>query len=268
MELPDGTRKECTVALALAEAIERGEIGPHYQPAVDLRDDTVVGIEALARWRSDDGEEVPPETFVPIAEQHGLIADLTHCMLEQVAGCSARGAANGTALPLSVNVSAATVDDELVAVVFGALDIGKLEPQQLTVELTETTLFPGHAVAHRSLSRLHRAGVRLSIDDFGIGWSSLAYLAELPVAELKIDRSFVQRLPHSHQIRCIVHRTIQLAGDLGVDVVAEGVETEEQRAALLELGCWHAQGFLMARPMPEAMLWDWLEDRDLAKGPR
>jgi EAL domain-containing protein (putative c-di-GMP-specific phosphodiesterase class I) len=267
MELPVRTREEQSVALALAEAIERGEIGPHYQPEIDLRDGTVVGIEALARW-SCGGEDVPPETFVPIAEQHGLINDLTHCVLEQVAGCGARAAANGTALPLSVNVSAATVDDELVAVVFGALDLGRLDPHQLTVELTETTLFPGHEAARRSLSRLHRAGVRLSIDDFGIGWSSLAYLADLPVAELKIDRSFVQRLPHCHQIRCIVRRTIQLAADLGVTVIAEGVETEEQRSALLDLGCWHAQGFLMARPMPEAALWDWLEDRAVAQGPR
>ncbi|MEY2571044.1 MAG: hypothetical protein QOE63_1394 [Acidimicrobiaceae bacterium] len=260
MEMPDGTGEEQAVASALATAIETGKVLPHYQPEIDLRDGRVVGIEALARWFDADLGEVPPDTFVPIAEQNGLITDLTHCMLEQVAACSARGAANGKALPLSVNVSAATMNDELVAQVYGALDLGCLEPHQLTVELTETTLFPGHEVARRSLQRLHSIGVRLSIDDFGIGWSSLAYLADLPVAELKIDRSFVQRLPESREIRCIVHRTVQLAADLGVAVVAEGVETEAQRQALLDIGCWQAQGFLMARPMPEAVLWDWLAE--------
>ena len=262
MKIPEGSREDDVVVSALAEAIDRGAVLAHFQPEIDLRDGHLVGVEALARWFDAELGEISPDTFVPIAEQSGLIADLTHCMLTQVAACGAHGAANGTALPLSVNVSAATMNDELVAQLFGAIELGRLHPEQLTVELTETTLFPRQDRARRSLQRLHDRGVRISVDDFGIGWSSLSYLADLPIAELKIDRSFVQRLPESYEVRCIVHRTVQLAADLGVAVVAEGVETEDQRDALLEIGCWHAEGFLMARPMPEALLWDWLAEND------
>lgn len=250
------------VAKALRRAIASGAVHAHYQPALDLRDGSLVGVEALARWHEPGFGAVSPDDFVPAAEQEGLMIDLTHCMLDQVAGCSARGAGKGRLLPLSVNISAASVSDELVALLFGALDVGRVQPHQLTVELTETSWFHDGVQARRSLRRLHDAQIRLSIDDFGIGWSSLAYLADLPVSELKIDRSFVQRLPDSYEIRCIVRRTIELAHDLGVTVVAEGIETEAQRTALLELGCWQAQGFLIARPMPENALWHWLERGD------
>jgi EAL domain-containing protein (putative c-di-GMP-specific phosphodiesterase class I)/DNA-binding NarL/FixJ family response regulator len=256
------------VANALGRAIKHGDVKAHYQPALDLRDGSLVGIEALARWHEPGFGSVSPTAFVPAAEQEGLMLDLTHCVLDQVAGCSARGAGEGKVLPLSVNVSAASVNDELVALLSSALDIGRLEPQQLTVELTETTLLPDDDHSRRLLEDVHRSEIRLSIDDFGIGWSSLAYLADLPVSELKIDRSFVQRLPESYEIRCIVGRMIELARDLGVDVVAEGIETEVQRTALLELGCWRAQGFLIARPMPESALWHWLDRVSFPAVPR
>lgn len=262
VDLLEDLDEERAVANALRRAIEHGEVRAHFQPEMDLRNGKLVGIEALARWNEPGVGVVSPDTFVPVAERTGLMLDLTHCMLDQVAQCSARARDRGAVLPLSVNVSAATVNDELVASLYGALEKGRLEPEQLTVELTETALFPGHDAAQRSLERVYRSGIRLSIDDFGIGWSSLAYLADLPVAEIKIDRSFVQRLPDSYEVTCIIRRTVQLADDLGVAVVAEGVETEAQRAALLELGCWRAQGYLMARPMPETALLHWIEAGD------
>ena len=256
------------VATALRRAIDRGAVEAHYQPALDLRDGSLVGVEALARWYEPGFGAVSPDDFVPAAEQEGLIIDLTERMLEHVAGCSARGAVNGNVLPLSVNVSAASVNDELVAQLHAALDAGHLEPHQLTVELTETTWFPDDDMARRSLQQVHDSQIRVSIDDFGIGWSSLAYLADLPVSELKIDRSFVQRLPASYAMRCIISRMIELSRDLGITVVAEGIETQAQRTALLELGCWRAQGYLIARPMPENALWHWLERGDhLRRGP-
>lgn len=246
------------MAELLRRAIECGAVHAQYQPEIDLRDGSVVGVEALARWYEPGIGQIPPHHFVELAERHDMILDLTDCMLEQVAQCSERAFDRGAVVPLSLNVSAASVNERLASTLCRALDSGRLEPHQLTIELTETERLPEHDAARRSLERVHRAGIRLSIDDFGIGWSSLRYLADLPVAEIKIDRSFVERLPRSHEIACIVRRSVQLADDLGIAVVAEGVEDEEQRGALLDLGCQRGQGYLIARPMDEADLLDWL----------
>lgn len=249
------------MAELLRAAIERSAVRAHYQPEVDLRDGSVVGVEALARWYEPELGEIPPHRFVELAERHGLILDLTDCMLEQVAQCSAWAVGQGAVLPLSLNVSAASVNEQLVTLLCAALDSGRIAPHQLTIELTETERLPGHDSARRALAFVQRAGIRVSIDDFGTGWSSLGYLADLPVVEIKIDRSFVKRLPESYEVTCIIGRILQLAEDLGLVVVAEGVEHESQRAVLLALGCYRAQGYLIAKPMAERELMDWLQRR-------
>lgn len=265
-QVRNANRSDDAMAELLRRAIECGAVRAHYQPEVDLRDGSLVGVEALARWYEPRVGQVPPMEFVALAERHGLILDLTECMLEQVAQCSARAFDRGAVVPLSLNVSAASVNEHLVALLCGALDSGRIGAHQLTIELTETARLPGDDAAKWSLACVHRAGIRLSIDDFGMGWSSLGHLAELPVAEIKIDRSFVQKLPGSYEVACIIRRTAQLAEDLGIVVVAEGVEDEAQRAALLDLGCRRAQGYLMARPMAEHELLDWLQPRDSSPG--
>jgi diguanylate cyclase (GGDEF)-like protein/PAS domain S-box-containing protein len=246
----------------LRRAIEADELLLHYQPKVDLKSRTITGTEALVRWRHPKRGMLPPDRFIPLAEQGGLIKALTRWVMgNAVAQCRA-WQRQGRELPVSVNLSARNLQDvRLLEDITGLLDTHSLPPHLLRLELTESTVMADPAHAVRVLGSLRDAGVAVAIDDFGTGYSSLAYLRRLPVSELKIDKSFVIGMAGREQEdAAIVRSTSDLGHILGLSVVAEGVEDERTLDLLGEIGCDAAQGYFIARPMPVAALEQWLGD--------
>jgi EAL domain-containing protein (putative c-di-GMP-specific phosphodiesterase class I) len=238
------------VESALRRAIP-AELVAHYQPVVALDDAHVVGTEALARWQHPSRGLVPPAEFIAIAEQTGLILPLGTWMLEE----ACRQTARWDGLRVSVNVSGRQVaEGSLVASVSRALEDSGLSPERLQLELTETVLMDdvdGHVAVMRELNEV---GVSLALDDFGKGYSSLGYLHRFPFDRIKIDRDFVRGLPDSRADRAIVSAVLSFAGALDMEVVAEGVETQQHVDALRELGCEYVQGFFFHRPMEAARI--------------
>jgi predicted signal transduction protein with EAL and GGDEF domain len=238
------------VESALRRAIP-AELVAHYQPVVALDDAHIVGTEALARWQHPSRGLVPPAEFIAIAEQTGLIVPLGTWMLDQ----ACRQAALWDGLRVSVNVSGRQVaEGSLVASVSRALEASGLPPDRLQLELTETVLMDdvdGHVAVMRDLKKV---GVSLALDDFGKGYSSLSYLHRFPIDRIKIDRDFVRGLSDSRADRAIVLAVLSFARALDMEVVAEGVETQQHVDALRELGCKYVQGFFFHRPMEAARI--------------
>jgi diguanylate cyclase (GGDEF)-like protein len=236
---------------ALRTAASEGEIRLHYQPKVSLRTGAVVGYEALAYWQHPTRGLLPPGAFVPAAERTGAIRHISRVVLAGAVEHLAVLRELGSDHTVSVNLTAIDLLDlklhRRLATLFKRHDV---EPSRLCIELTESTVMADPERAQTTLERIAATGVRVSIDDFGTGHSSLAYLKNLPAYELKIDRSFVSDMTISRQDRLIVLATIKLAQSLGLRVVAEGVETEEIHKALLAIGCDYAQGYLYGRPQP------------------
>jgi diguanylate cyclase (GGDEF)-like protein len=241
----------------LARAIEREELLLHYQPQWD-REQRLIGAEALLRWHTRRGEEIPPGRFIPLAEQSGLIRPLGRWVLEQAITQLSHWQRDGLHLPrVAINVSGHQLDPEeepLDQQLLCLCEHWQVQPSLLEVELTETVLISNPQAAANTLNNLAAAGVSLAIDDFGTGFSSLASLQRLPLQRLKIDRCFVQDLASNASDRSIVKATILMAHELGLSCLAEGVENENQRQHLLELGCDSFQGFLLGRPMPPEQL--------------
>jgi len=235
----------------LRRAIDEDQLTVHYQPRVDLGTGAVIGAEALVRWQHPERGLLQPDSFIPLAEQTGLIRPMTSCVLRAaLRECSGWRAA-GRDLSVSVNLSVRSLlDPDLVTEVAGLLRESGLPASALELEITETTAMVEPVRSLVVLGELHALGVQLSLDDYGTGHSSLAYLSELPVDALKIDRSFVQAMDSSAQDATIVRSTIDLARNLGLQVVAEGVETAESWQMLAALGCDSAQGYWLARPEP------------------
>jgi diguanylate cyclase (GGDEF)-like protein/PAS domain S-box-containing protein len=232
----------------LRRALERGELRVHYQPIVELNGGRAVGVEALVRWDQRDRGLVPPSEFIPLAEETGLIVPLGRWVLEEA--CHALSVLPAP-LTLSVNLSGRQLlQPDFVSDLSALLAKRTLEPHRLRLELTESMLMGNGPAAMEALERLRALGVRLCIDDFGTGYSSLSYLHELPIDALKIDRSFVQAMGEDERKIKIVHSILLLGKGLGIEVVAEGVETEAQADALRKLGCELAQGYLFSRPVP------------------
>jgi predicted signal transduction protein with EAL and GGDEF domain len=247
----------------LRRAIEDGELVLHYQPKVDLESGDVVGVEALVRWQHPERGLLAPDTFVPLAEQTGLMKSLTSNVLEQALRQTATWAAAGLKVRMAVNVSARDLhDDTFCARVNDALDRTGVPASFLELELTERVVMADPQRALENLTALSRLGVRLSLDDFGTGYSSLAYLRRLPVTEIKIDKSFVLRMDVDDEDATIVRSTIDLAHGLGLRVLAEGVETAETWQRLADLGCDAAQGYFLSRPHPAGVVTDWLQARE------
>jgi diguanylate cyclase (GGDEF)-like protein len=241
----------------LRKAIEDDELVLYYQPKVDVALGQVVGLEALLRWPHPRLGLVPPDQFIPLAEQTGLIRPLSLWVLN--AAIKQRRQWEGTALavPVAVNLSMRNLlDPHLPEVVGTLLDTWAGRPHWLVVEITESSLMADPGRALQVLDRLCAMGLRISIDDFGTGYSSLAYLRQLPVHELKIDRSFVRQMSEGDAV--IVRSTISLAHDLGLTVVAEGVEDMATWARLGEFECDLIQGYLVSRPLPAAVLGKWM----------
>jgi diguanylate cyclase (GGDEF)-like protein len=222
-----------------------------YQPKVRLSDGSIAGAEALVRWDHPQRGVVSPGEFIPIAEQSGLILPIGRWMLHQACAEGARlGDLDGRASRISVNVSPRQfADRSLVADVESALSESGLAPERLQLELTESILIHDLDTGVDMINRLKDLGVSVALDDFGKGYSSLSYLKALPIDVIKIDRSFVSGLPDCREDLAIVSAVISFAGALGMDVLAEGVETQAHVDALLELGCDHAQGFLFYKPL-------------------
>ncbi len=236
----------------LRTAIKRREISLNFQPKIDLSRGTLVGAEALARWTHPVHGEVPPAQFVPILEQTGLIAEFTLQVLDMAACYCKQCERAGYEISVAVNLSVHNLRDEsLPDQVEDILAEYELESRRLTLEITESAVMDDFMRSIEVLGELSDMGIELSIDDFGTGYSSLGYLKRMPVQQLKIDRSFVSDMITDRDDAVIVRSTIDLAHNLGLETVAEGVETEEVLAVLGEMGCDQAQGFLISRPLPQ-----------------
>jgi diguanylate cyclase (GGDEF)-like protein len=249
----------------LRRAIDNGELVLHYQPKLGLEDHRVVGVEALVRWRHPTRGLLAPGSFIEIAEHAGLIKPLTlRVMHDALAQCAA-WSADGIELAVAVNVSVRSLLDPRFPEQVGlALREAGVEPSRLTLELTESTIMADPDAAMVVLNRISAMGVSLAIDDFGTGYSSLAYLKQLSVDELKIDRSFVMHLRQSRNDEVIVRSTIELAHNLDLRVVAEGVEDEDTLTDLRRFGCDQAQGFHLSRPLAADQVPEWLAGRVVA----
>ena len=244
----------------LRRALDEGSgLELHYQPKVDARTGELAACEALVRWRHPERGLVSPGAFVPIAEETGLIDQLDAWVLGEACRAARRWRDAGTPCRVSVNIAASHFrDDRLLADLRTALDAAGIEPALLTIELTESMLMDGIDGSLRTLEALRALGVSISLDDFGTGWSSLAYLKRMPIDELKIDRSFVSGLPGDAGDSAIVRSVIALASSLGLTVVAEGVETREQADWLAAEGCGLLQGWLFAKALEEPAFVEWL----------
>jgi EAL domain-containing protein (putative c-di-GMP-specific phosphodiesterase class I) len=238
-------RRRLDLRTALAGAVERDELDLVYQPLVHLASGETHGVEALLRWRTESGETVSPADFIPIAEASGLIVPIGRWVLERA--CTAVAALGD--LHVAVNVSAVQLRQaDFVDQVVAALEASGLPAERLVVELTESALVDDVDAVTASFGALRALGVRVAIDDFGTGFSSLATLADLPVDLLKLDRSFVAAMSDSAPHAALVSGVVSLAERVGLPIVAEGVETEEQLAALRDLDCTFAQGYHLGRP--------------------
>ncbi len=237
----------------LRRAIREGELVVHYQPIVRLPEGSLVGFESLVRWRTPDGRMMPPADFIPIAEETGLINELGSWVLRTAClrmAELARVQPDTAELTVSVNISPRQfVEDSFVEEIERVLAATGLAPRRLGLEITETVLMESPAVAAQTLHRIRALGVRVLLDDFGMGYSSLSYLRRFPIDCLKIDRTFTQSVPGHAEDEAIMQAILTLADALGLEVVAEGVESEEQRLHLSGLHCGYAQGFYFSHPL-------------------
>jgi diguanylate cyclase (GGDEF)-like protein len=245
----------------LAGALELHQLFLVYQPMLDLERERVVGVEALLRWRHPVSGVIPPDVFIPIAEDNALIVPIGRWVLEQACGQGAAWSRRGYPLNISVNASARQLErPEFVEEVRTALSDSGLAPASLTIEITETVLMRKPEQTARLLSELKALGVRIAVDDFGTGYSSLAYLRQFPVDSLKIDRTFITGLSLSSEAHALTHTLIQLGKALGLQTLAEGVEQHSQVRELQREGCDLAQGFLFARPLAADVVESFLRD--------
>ena len=245
------------IEAGLRNALESGGGGLelYYQPQYDVHTRELHGVEALMRWALPDGKSVSPAQFIPVAEETGLIVPLGEWALHQACATALEWRrAGGTPLTLGVNVSMAQLQGDFYMTAVKALESTGFPPGLLEFELTETTLVSDMDRARLVCSRLKELGCRVAIDDFGTGYSSLMYLSRLPVDRLKIDRSFVHGMSTDRHSSTIVSAVISLGHSLGMDVLAEGVETEAELAALGAMGCDQAQGFIFSRAVSAATI--------------
>ena len=239
---------------SLRQATERGEIFLHYQPLIDLTSGKLIGCEALARWRGPDGELIPPAAFIPVAEETGIIIPMGKWILQK--GCRQNKEwidKGGKAVPISINLSARQFKQhDLIEMITSILQKTGLPPRYLTLEITESCMMEDVDDTINVLQHFHDMGIGIAIDDFGTGYSSLRYLQKFPLNMLKIDREFVKDILSNEANHTIVQAVISLAHNLGLAVLAEGVETVEQQDFLKKKGCEQAQGFLYGRPVEAA----------------
>jgi len=245
----------------LREALVRNQFHLVYQPQISYRDQRVVGVEALIRWTHPEHGFVPPDQFIPLAEQNGTIIAIGEWVLDQACKQLREWHDQGfTDLRMAVNLSTVQLHhSELPRVVNNLLQIYRLPPRSLELEVTETGLMEDISTAAQHLLSLRRSGALIAIDDFGTGYSSLSYLKSLPLDKIKIDKSFVQDLIDDDDDATIVRAIIQLGKSLGMQVIAEGVETAEQEAYIISEGCHEGQGYFYSKPLPARELLAYLK---------
>jgi diguanylate cyclase len=236
----------------LRRAIENTELSLHYQPQFEVRSGVARGVEVLTRWVRCDGTVVEPCVFIPLAEETRLIGALGSWVLQEA--CKTMQEWRVTAvdsLSLGVNVSTHQLDETLAGIVQRTIDRTGFPAKRLELEITEGALIGDAAIIIDCFQQLKEMGVRIAIDDFGTGYSSLSYLSRLPVDRLKLDKSLIHNLSRQWKDAAIVRSVIALGKELGIGVIAEGVETEQQFQMLKQLGCQQVQGYLLARPVPQ-----------------
>ncbi len=255
-------REQLALQNDLRHALDRRELELYYQPKVDGLSGHIHGVEALLRWNHPTRGVVGPFVFIPIAERFGLINALGAWVIDEACRQMSAWADAGLRMRVAINISVHQLrEHDLARRIDRALRRHGVEPSQLLCEITESVAMEDITSTQRAFEGLAAIGVFLSIDDFGTGYSSLSYLRQLPARQLKIDRSFVSDVGVNNDARAIVSAVIRLAHELGLRVVAEGVETEVQRGILIELGCDELQGYLFARPMTAGALQAWAEGR-------
>ena len=235
----------------LRTAIDERSFEMHYQPMFDVISGHVVGMEALIRWNHRTRGSLQPSEFIPLAERIGLIPAITHAVLELSIAHAARTRRDGHELQLSVNISAKDlVNDDLPRYIRDILDAHRVPSHVLTLEITETALSTDAVRAARTLNALRKEGIRISIDDFGVGYSSMSQLLNLPLDELKLDRSFIANIDRDIRARAILVATVELGRTLGLKIVAEGIESTDALETITAWGVDVAQGFLLSQPLP------------------
>jgi len=254
-----------TLVAELRRAIAQRELVLHYQPKARLSDGAVTSVEALVRWKHPERGLVPPDHFIPLAQQSDLIKPLTLYVVDEALRQVRRWRDDGIELSVSVNISTRNLLDlDFPTQVGELLRRWRVDSSTLEFEITESTMMADKSRIGVVLGQLEEMGIRLSIDDFGTGYCSLVHLRRLPVREIKIDRSFVMNMHVDADDAAIVRSTVELGRSLGLDVVAEGVECREAWDQLVALGCTFAQGYFLSRPLPAEGLQKWLAGRDPA----
>ena len=246
----------------LRRAIQRGELELHYQPVIKLGDGSIVALEALLRWRHPERGLVGPVGFIPVAEESRLIVPIGRWVIEQACRQAAAWQQlqpDSAPISIAVNLSARQIaDPDLLSHIEGSVRANRIDPSSLWLELTETTLLDDTEFVERTLESLKGLGVRLVLDDFGVGFSSLGHLKRLPLSMIKLDRSFVENLAEGSHDAAIVRAVNEMADTIGIGVIAEGVETEQQVRMASALGCGFAQGFHFSEPVPVSHVEDLL----------
>lgn len=264
-EMLERTANRLKMEIELRQAISKGELELHYQPKVDLGNGRLTGVEALVRWQRPDGELCSPAEFIPLAEESRLICDIGDWVLCAACQQAALWYAQGESIRVSVNISARQLEDAgLLDQVRNLLRQFELPPHLLELELTESLVMADPQSVSGLLQALRALGVGVAVDDFGTGYSSLAYLRRLPLDTLKIDRSFVQDALNNEEDAQIIKTILALGLSLKMEVIAEGVENEDQARLLHQLGCTQAQGYLYGRPMTAEQFNHWLSAREHA----
>jgi diguanylate cyclase (GGDEF)-like protein len=260
-EMQSTARHRFELETELRQAIENKEIIAHFQPQLCLKTGRLAGAEALARWQRPDGTILPPAEFIPLSEEMGISDVLFEAILRRVCDSVNRWRnESGWDIPISVNLSPHQLrNHDLVGLIQTVLEDNKVERRLINLELTESVLLEDLTLARPVLHDLARFGVGVHIDDFGTGYSSLSYLAELPVQTLKIDQSFIERLTESKANERVVQAIVALGKAMQLQVIAEGIETEQQLLLVNEFGCDLAQGFFLGRPMAESDFLAWCD---------
>jgi len=244
----------------LRQALEQHQLTVHYQPTAELNSRQVIGVEALVRWQHPTKGIIMPEAFIPLAEQTGLIKLLTLCVLDQALEQLSLWQTDGLSLRMSINLSPRNLHDpEIVDQIAQRMSRWHIAPQDLQLEITESAIMEDPMRAMSILTALHDMGIMLSIDDFGTGYSSLMYLKQLPVNQIKIDKSFVADMLDKNEDKIIVRSTIDLAHNMGHQVIAEGVDNEAALEMLAAMGCDLAQGFFISEALSAEAFESWLQ---------
>jgi EAL domain-containing protein (putative c-di-GMP-specific phosphodiesterase class I) len=243
----------------LRAALAAGQIQVHYHPQVEIDTGRVRGVEALARWHDARQGWIAPDAFIPVAEQHGLIRELTFKVMDEAMRQTALWCRHGLDLSIAINLSPVLLErGELVQEISELQQRHGLRAEQIVLEITESSLLRDLAIALGVLTRLRLRGFRLSLDDYGTGFSSMQQLARIPFTELKIDRTFVHGAHERDSLQVILRSALEMASQLGIETVAEGVECLEDWQLLRQYGCKLAQGWLIAKAMPGGELEGWL----------